>query len=131
MFLASIFKKLVGFFFFDGLLIFRILQEHEKFGYTQKKTGPRFQVYLISYIQNKLGLLSIQQRETNIYNQEITYKNITNTMNIGHTKHKKGYSHRVTGTLILIQRNEEYCFTEFIQLCIFNLLHSTMDFKCD
>lgn len=57
------------------------------------------------------------------------YKNITNAVNIGQTKHKKGYS--ATGTFILIQRNEEYWFVEFIQLCIFNQIHSTMDFKCD
>lgn len=122
--------------FFDGLLIFRGSSSWAwKVWYTKflevKRTAPRFQLYPISYLQNKSGLLSIQQRETNVYNQEFMYKNTTYTVNIGQPKHKKGHSHNVTGTFILLWKNKEYCFIEFIQLGIFNLIHSTMDFKCD
>lgn len=83
--------------YFDGLLIFRILEEaetkHERFGYIhkflqEKRTVPRFQLYLISYLQNESGLLSIQQG-----NKEVMYKKFTNTVNIGQTKHKKPYSY--------------------------------------
>lgn len=38
------------------------------------------------------------------------YKTTINTSNIGQTKHKKGHSHSVTGTFILVRRNKEYCF---------------------
>lgn len=97
--------------FFDGLVIFRILEEvqekHERFGYIQKflkvkRTVPWFQlsINLISYLQNESGLLSIQQE-----NEEIMYKNFTNTVNTGQIKHKKGYSRRATGIFILMQRN--------------------------
>jgi len=74
-----------------------------------KRPVPRFQLYPISYLQNKSGLLSIQPRETNICNKDITYKNIRNTVNIDQTKHKKGYSDSMTGTFTFTQRNEEYC----------------------
>lgn len=59
------------------------------------------------------------------------YKTVINTANIGQTKHKEGHSHSVTGTSILVRRNKEYCFIEFIQLCIFNQIHSTMDSNWD
>lgn len=38
------------------------------------------------------------------------YKTVINTANIGQTKHKNRHSHSVTGTLILVRRNKEYCF---------------------
>lgn len=38
------------------------------------------------------------------------YKTTINTAHVGQPKHKKGHSHSVTGTSILVRRNKEYCF---------------------
>lgn len=71
----------------------------------------RFHLYLISYLQNELGLLSIQQKEPNTQHQETMYKTTVNKANIGQTKHSQtGHSHSVTGIFISVRRNKEYCF---------------------
>lgn len=43
-----------------------------------KKDMAMFQLYLISYLQNELVFLSIQQKEPNICNQDIMYKTTIN-----------------------------------------------------